>query len=267
MGDGAKAALAALRRSIARIEGSSRTWRRESGGFDSGFSAFDLAVGTLHHGCLHETLCTLQAEASAASGFTLGLAARAAGEKRKIIWIRQRFLESEVGALSARGIVEFGIDPNRLILVSLSTPLDVLQAANDAARCKGIGAIVIDLWRDPKAVSLTATRRLSHTCGQSGVTCFLNRIRGSEFPTAAMTRWLVKAARSTPLKANAPGNPVFDVTLLRHRYGVASSSWRVEWNRDQRSFREPPLSRGLVSVSSDRPTSAIGQNEKLRRRG
>lgn len=267
MSDGAKAALAALRQSIARIEASSRTWRRESKGFDTGHSAFDLGVGSLRHGSLHETLCAFQVDASAASGFTLGLAARAAGEKRKIIWIRQRFLESEVGALSARGIFEFGIEPNRLILASLPNPLGVLQAANDAARCKGLGAIVIDLWRDPKVVSLTATRRLSHTCGQSGVTCFLNRIRGSEFPTAAMTRWLVKSAPSTPLNANAPGNPTFDVTLLRHRSGVASYSWRVEWNRDQRSFREPSLSRGLVSVSSDRTASAIIESEKLRNTG
>lgn len=269
MSDGGQTTLAALRQRIARIEKAESSQRTSAASFTLGLSAVDTRLrGGLKRGALHEMLCARQAHASAAAGFTLALAARAAGKRRKIIWIRQRFLETEIGALSARGILELGVNPDTLIVASLPSPLAVLQAANDAVRCKGLGALIVDLWRDPKAFDLTASRRLSHISDDSGVTCFLLRIRGEPFPTAAMTRWLVKPARSTPLKANAPGHPVFDVTLLRHRLGVASFSWRVEWNRDQRLFRETaPLSRSVVSVSSDRKATEIGGIEELRNTG
>ena len=57
-------------------------------------------------------------------------------------------------------------------------------------------------------------------------------------PSAAQTRWRIGAAPSRPLPANAPGFPSFDVSLLRHRGGIAEFDAQVEWDRDQRSFRD-----------------------------
>ena len=57
-------------------------------------------------------------------------------------------------------------------------------------------------------------------------------------PSAAQTRWRIGAAPWRSLPANAPGFPLFDVSLLRHRGGIAEFDARVEWDRHQRSFRD-----------------------------
>ena len=63
------------------------------------------------------------------------------------------------------------------------------------------------------------------------------RAGASPAPSAAQTRWQVRALPSRALAANAPGRPAFAVTLLRHRGGVVEREWRVEWDRDRKSFR------------------------------
>ena len=49
--------------------------------------------------------------------------------------------------------------------------------------------------------------------------------------------------------ANAPGHPAFDVTLLRHRGGIAGIEARLEWNRDRQSFDQTPLPGGVPAVA------------------
>eukprot|EP01035_Chromulina_nebulosa_P064639 gene64639-88434_t len=56
----------------------------------------------------------------------------------------------------------------------------------------------------------------------------LLRVAASPAASAAATRWLVQAAPSRPLAANAPGPPAFTVTLLRHRGGAAGNTWHLE---------------------------------------
>ena len=68
-------------------------------------------------------------------------------------------------------------------------------------------------------------------------------------PSAAQTRWRIGAAPSRPLPANAPGFPSFDVSLLRHRGGIAEFDAQVEWDRDQRSFRDATLSGGVPAAA------------------
>jgi protein ImuA len=236
--------LAALRLALARIEarrdGGSRMASRER--FSLGAAEVDAVLGGgLSSACLHEVLAPRGADWSAAAGFGLALALRAA-RGRPLLWARQDFLERETGRLNGVGLAEFGVDPAALSLVRGRDVEAVLRAGVDAARCKSLGAALIEIFGAPRALDLTATLRLARSAESSGVTLFLLRICVGEMtrapPSAAVSRWRARPQSSRALPANAPGAPHFSATLLRHRGGAADLSWRLEWQRDRGFFCE-----------------------------
>jgi protein ImuA len=236
--------LAALRLALARIEarreGGSRTASRER--FSLGAAGVDAVLGGVLTGaCLLVVLGLRGADWSAAAGFGLALALRAA-RGRPLLWARQDFLDGETGRLNGVGLAEFGVDPAALSLVRGRDAEAVLRAGVDAARCKSLGAALIEIFGAPHALDLTATLRLARSAESSGVTLFLLRICVGEMtralPSAAVSRWRARAQNSRVLPANAPGAPHFSVTLLRHRGGAADRSWRLEWQRDRGFFCE-----------------------------
>jgi protein ImuA len=229
--------------------------------FMSGASNLDEPLGGLARGALHEIYAQAQADAAAASGFATALALRAAGE-RPILWARQDFVDVETGWLYAPGLMEMGLDPDRVILIRARDTVGVLRAGAEAARCPALGAVLIEPWGEHKALNLTATRRLSLAAAKSGVTLFLLRIAARPMPSSALTRWSVRARRSSALEANAPGLPAFAVTLLRHRAGLPARDWHVEWDRDRRAFNDAsPLSRAVVPVPAGRTVAAAWEGE------
>jgi protein ImuA len=237
-----------------------------------GCAAIDTALGGgLARGALHEVFAA--ADAAPATGFALALALRAAGE-RPILWVRQDFSGVETGALYAPGLADLGLAPERLILVRVRDGPGVLRAAEEAARCSSLGAVVIEPWGEPRALDLTATRRLARAAETSGVPLIMLRLAASPAPSAATTRWEVRAAPSSPLPANAPGHPAFAVTLARRKAGAGGRSWSVEWNRDRREFISleiaslesvgATLSGGVVSVPADGSPEARLEGESRR---
>ncbi|MFT3809860.1 MAG: hypothetical protein QM698_08065 [Micropepsaceae bacterium] len=222
--------------------------------------------GGLKLGALHEVYAASGADAGAAAGFALGLVQRAA-RGRPILWARQDMLDVETGPIHAPGLLELGIAPDSVVMVRGRDADDVLKAGEDAARCKGLGAVLIEPWGASPAVNLTTSRRLGLAAAASGVTAIMLRIAAAPVPSAAETRWRVAAAPSHWLEAEAPGHPSFNVTLLRHRGGAAGETWCVEWRRDgyvfeSRRAAETPLSRPVVPVLSGRTPETV-----LRRTG
>lgn len=250
--------LPALRRMLAGLDASGGCQAADL--FGLGSLPLDAALGGgLARAALHEVHALHGlADAAASSGFGLGLALRAAGE-RALVWVRQDYVEVETGALYGAGLSAFGLDPERLILVRARDPTGTLRAASEAARCPAVGAVLAEIWGDPRGLDLTASRRLSLACGRSGATLILIRLGATPAPGAAASRWSVEAAPSVPLEANAPGRPAFAATLLRHRQGSACRTWHVEWDHESRAFAEPaPLSRALVPVPAGRPAAQDG---------
>jgi protein ImuA len=230
--------------------------------------------GGLARAQLHEVHAPLVADWASAAGFGMALALRAA-QGRPLLWVRQDLLESEAGRLNGLGFAEFGGDPGRLALVRGKDAEAVLRAGVEAARCKMLGAVLIEIWGEPRVLDLTATLRLSRAAETSGATVFLLRAKtgaregkiGSREaktgppPSAAASRWRAQAENSRALPANAPGNPCFSVALLRHRGGAADCSWRLEWLRDQCFFREADrlgatLFGAVAPLSADRPAAS-----------
>lgn len=195
----------------------------------------------LPRAALHEMHAAEKTDRTSAAAMTLLLAERCRADK-PLLWINEQVEARRQGYLYPPGIAELGIDPGNIIYVNAPDSISVLRAAADGVRSSAMGAVIVELaGKKPKGLDLTATRRLSLSAKQSGVTSFLLRM-GSDLdnplPTAAFSRWQVGAAPSAPLEANAPGHSAFDITLLRHRSGLYGLHARLEWNRDDHAFCE-----------------------------
>jgi protein ImuA len=212
-----------------------------------GVDALDHRIGGgLVQHALHEVFAAASEDASAASGFALMTAIRACPPGRPVLWVREQRCSRNSGQLHAPGLLELGLDPASLILVEAPDTLAALRAGADIVKCGQVGAVVIEPWGKAPLLDLTASRRLSMAAAASSVLTLVVRVEATPMPSAAQTRWQVASAPSSPLPAGAPGHPAFDITLLRHRGGIAGFETRVEWNRDTRSFA--PLPGGLPAA-------------------
>lgn len=244
--------ISALRRQISRVE------QPRPQGPDPvplGHAPIDTVLGGgMMPGCLHEVYAASVDDIGSAAGFAAMLALRMAPAGGTLLWLRERKAQGRGGGLYAPGLMEIGQDPSRIILGVIDDALGLLKVAGEAVRCPGIAIVIIELWRMPRALDLTATRRLALGTQRSGVTAIILRADAEPMPSAAQTRWSVAAAPSIPLEARAPGYPALDIELLRQRGGGAEGKWRVEWNRDQAVFR--PVS-GDVGTPAALPGAVV----------
>ena len=247
--------LAMLRRNLASIAGG----RGLSGGkrIATGHPAIDAALGGgLARGRVHELFAATSDDAPSATGFAAMLALRTVGRRAPIFWLRSDEAERRGGRLHAPGLIELGGDPDALVLGLAPDARALLRGAADAARCAGLGALIVECWGKCPSLDLTASRRLALAAEQSGVTLLMLRLEAEPVPSAADTRWAVNAASSQAMEANTPGPPQFEIQLLRRRAGPSGMCWRLEWDRDQTIFREPALLGAVVPLPSRRPASA-----------
>lgn len=245
--------LSALRRSIAGIAFQEPL---AASCFTLGHEGVDGALGGgLARGRLHELFAAEEDDAGAAAGFALMLALRARRPGSAVLWLRTEAAERRSGRLYAPGMAELGLDPNHLVLGVLPDEVALLRSAVDGVRCTDLGVAVIECRGNPKALDLTASRRLSVAAEKSGVTALMLRIDAEPVPSAADTRWSVRSAESLALEANAPGHTMIEIELLRRRAGPAGMRWCVEWDRDQCIFRDPALSGAVVPMSSGGPAA------------
>ncbi|WP_240387221.1 ImuA family protein [Brevundimonas naejangsanensis] len=207
-------------------------------------------------GVVHDLYAAAPADAVAVNAFGLGLALQAA-KGRPIVWGLHEMMAQEAGRPYAPGLLQMGLSPRDLMLVRARDVQTLLAVGEDALRSPAVGAVVLSAWGEARAMSLTASRRLVLAAQTGGGTLFLIRASAEPAPSAAETRWSVRAAPSRPLEADAPGRPAFSVTLLRHRGGAAPRTWIMEWDRERQSFVEPaPLSGDLVPLAAQRPAGA-----------
>jgi protein ImuA len=253
--------LAGLRKRVARLAASGGCEsRRADGWLATGHAAFDAALGGgLAIGRVHEIFATDPLDAASAATFAALLALRGAGEGRApLLWLRTRDAGVRAGHVYAPGLADLGGDPRRLLLVETADTKALLACANDAARCPGSAAVVVESWGKLPALDLTAGRRLALGARDAGVTMLLLRFDAQPVPSAAETRWNIAAAASRALEAEAPGAPAFDLELLRWRAGPAGMRWRLEWDGDEQVFRGPALSGAVLPLSADRATVPRG---------
>ena len=168
------------------------------------------------------------ASATEASGVGLALAlardamtssAAAAGgeDTRQILWVQDRAAIKLGGRPCLAGLPRDLA--HQLIHVAASTPEDALFALEEGLKCRDIACVIGEIAGNPKALSFTASRRLSLTAEKHGVRLWLVRLDAVPDLSSARMRWQARAAPSPPGRWNAaaPGIATWHAELFRAR--------------------------------------------------
>jgi len=145
-----------------------------------------------------------------ATGFLLGQI----DARRPLLWVQERMAIFEGGRIYPPGLGQ-----HDLIHVEARDARAVLWAMEEGLRCSGLGAVIGELWGDPKALDFTATRRLAVAAERHGVAAWLLRLGGSANLSGARMRWRVTSGPSLahPLNRQAPGAATWAAELFRAR--------------------------------------------------
>lgn len=297
----AREAVSALRREIARIEGTLPE-RLEPAGAEAGIvlrrqGAADGAAGLLPTGA-----CGLDAalggglpraalveihgretrDAGAVAGFALALVAlarRQAAVKAPLLWVAAGEAFPEAGSPYAPGILRrFGLPPEALLIVRGRRLEDALWVAEEAAALGALSAVLLEVRGHVPKLDLTATRRLHRRTQAAGRPFYLLRHAGAPVPTAAPVRLVVSAAPAAERRilsgalAGSIGPPAFTVAVSRSSLGIPAT-FTLEWNENERAFHERQSGPGgaqdhgaVVSAAADgtHPEDAAGSGLALR---
>jgi protein ImuA len=186
-----------------------------------------LPGGGLPLGQLHEIgAAGLDAETSALStAFIAALLARIA-PPRPVFWI------APSSDLHPPGLLPFGFDPNRLVLVHPAKDVETLAAMEVVLR-EGVAAAVVG---EVGQFDRTASRRLQLACLRHGSTGFVLRrwLRGNKTAdreaSVAVTRWHLTPVPSVK-DGKEPGLPRWHVALT-HARGGRPGEWIMEASDD-----------------------------------
>lgn len=241
--------------SVFALAGAGKWHARRAGQDDervsSGASAFDsLLQGGLSRHALHEVFSATGEDMATAAAFALLLTLCLRAGERRIYWISDERQDQKSGRLYPLGLAELGADPANMVIIRTLNMIDALRAAADAIRSKSAAAVILEVYGAAKILDLTSSRRLSLAAREAKALALLVRGDAMPMPSAASTRWQIKAAPSIALPAGAPGSPAFDVSLLRHRGGIAPFKTRMIWDHENRKFHDAPLSGGLSAAAS-----------------
>lgn len=225
--------------------------------------------GRLCRGALHEVTTESEADLSAATGFALALAFQSYSESQQVanatssfassdqgavMWIMEDMSLIESGAPYGPGLDDFGVAPERLVIVKTTHSRDALWAMEECLQSRGVDAVIAEMRRK-NAVDAVAARRLSLAANRGGGLALLLRTSPDLTPSTAMTRWIVGPAPVSGL-ARERGAPRLLLRLTRNRRG-SPGAWIVEWNRVERRFELAAT--GLESLAEpalDRPRRA-----------
>jgi protein ImuA len=245
----ADATLDHLQHTLATIE-KDKGFFEEANGLALGLPAVDGALGGgFARAALHELAPAAAAQLGAAAGFTLALAALATAGGRPALVIQTDFGALETGALYGPGLDAFGLPLERLIVLRVPRPIDVLWACEEALKSRGVAIVIAELPEAGAVADLTATRRLTLAARAGDGLGLLLRQRPSPLATAATTRWEIAAAPSVPDCYGGLGRTTFDLSLNRNRRGRCSR-FIITWDHHERVFL-PALPVGVAAAAGN----------------
>ncbi len=183
---------------------------------------------------VHEFLAAGPEHKNASRAFISGMLGTMKRNRGVVIWVGRNL------QVFPQGFKAFGIDPGKIIFVSLEKEKDVLWAIEESLKCKGLLAVVGEL----NGLNFDASRRLQLAVEKSHVTGFIiNQNTKSINATACISRWQV-----TPLpgivhdELPGIGFPRWKVELLKVRNG-RTGSWEIEWRAGK--FRFHPKTKSI----------------------
>lgn len=177
------------------------------------------------------------AQGDEASGAALALAlardalkargAGAAGEdRRQVLWVQDRAAIRLGGRPFLHGLP--ADLRHRVIHVAARTPEDALFALEEGLKCRDLACVIGELAGNPRALTFTASRRLSLAAERHGIALWLVRLDAAPELSSARMRWRVSAAPSPPPRWNraAPGAAQWRAELFRAR-GHTPGEWML----------------------------------------
>lgn len=138
-------------------------------------------------------------------------------DTRQVLWVQDRAAIRQGGRPCLAGL-----PPDlrhRVTHVAAATPQDALFALEEGLRCRDLACVIGEIAGNPKALSFTASRRLSLMAEKHGVRLWLVRLDAAPDLSSARMRWSVRAAPSSSPRWNpaAPGTATWHAELFRAR--------------------------------------------------
>jgi len=220
--------------------------------------------GGLSSDALCEIAPAAPADAPAAFGFALALAARfMAARRASVLLAVEDFALTQGGAPFGPGLAAHGLDLSRLVFVRAPDAGSLFQAVEDALKSGALAVVVGEVWRLAK-YDLAGSRRLTLAAraGATPALLMLPTAHGQTLSTAAETRFEI-AASPSPRQPSAgagkplPGAPAFAARLTKARQGGDSARVvRLIWRSEEQRFDDPAISVPVAAAPADRSGAA-----------
>jgi len=212
-----------LRQDILRMQGFAPPESRAAGGIGLGPVENAFPNGIFPRGTVHEFISTSREQGAATCGFIEGLLSRLMDGGGVCLWIGTSTILFPPAAKS------FGVEPDRIVFVTMRREREVLWATEEALKCRGLAAVVSEL----QEMDFAQSRRLQLAVEKSKVTGLVIRHNPRRIgSTACAARWQIRPLPSA-LEEGLPGvgSPQWEVELLKVRNGH-TGSWQVGWSED-----------------------------------
>lgn len=188
-------------------------------------------------GVLQELHASSTSNLPTADGLAFAMARGMTTPTRKAIMHLQLLQDDhEIGMPYGPGVIRMGLDLDHVVMVRTRKIEDLLWAAEEAAACKAVAAVVMVGCKAHKALDFTATRRLSMRAADKGCGIMLVS-SGKPLPaSAASLRWdIAPAPSSVPeFDDRGVGAPRWNLVLRKGRLqGVPEQSSMIVELRDE----------------------------------
>lgn len=212
-----------LKQDILRMQGFEQPKCREEDKMGLGQLENAFPNGVFPKGAVHEFCSENREQLAATCGFIGGVLSHLMGTKEICIWVSTAriFFPSAAKA--------FGVEPDRIIFVSMTREWEVLWAVEEALKCKGIAIVVAEL----QEMDFVQSRRLQLAVEKSRATGLILRNNPRRIgATACVARWQVTSLPSV-MDEGMPGvgTPRWQVTLLKVRNG-STGTWQLGWSEN-----------------------------------
>jgi len=217
-----KEIIAQLQKDILLWQGFKPQQAGSTGNFGLGPIEEVFPNGVFPTGTIHEFVTAVPEDAAASGGFIAGLLKVLMQHGGVCLWI------SQSRKLFPPALKNFGVEPDRVIFVDVKREKEVLWATEEALKCEGLAAVIVEL----QELNFAQSRRLQLAVEKSKVTGFVLRSDPLKLSsTACVARWQISSIPSM-LERGMPGVgfPRWRIELLKVRNGLPGA-WQMEWSK------------------------------------
>lgn len=179
--------------------------------------------------------------------------------QRPLLWVQDAASIRKTGRPYAPGLPP--ALRNRVIHVAVKDAADALFALEEGMRCRDLACVIGEIAGNPRALDLTASRRLGLAAEKHGVPLFLVRHDAARDISSARMRWQVRSTASPPPRWNAaapkagPGIGSWYAELFRAR-AHAPGEWTLHDDGHTLIADRPPAAASAASASAASASAA-----------